>query len=271
MTVLRAATLCLALPWHGANAADATADDLLATLRMPDLLAAMRVEGLGYAEDMSAGVLLGSSHTAWMDEVGRLYDTDTMLGFVADAVDADMTAPEIAEATAFFSGAPGNEIVALEASARMAITDPGVEETARAAYLDLVGGGSDHLRAIRDFVEVNDLLERNVAGALTTTYQFYAGMADSGFVEMSEDDIIAEVWAQEPELRSDTETWLYGYLVMAYQPLSPDQIAEYTAFSQTPAGQSLNAALFEGFDTMFATISYSLGRRFGQISGATDL
>jgi hypothetical protein len=270
MTLLRAAALCVALPWP-VSAAGPSAEDLLATLRMPDLLAAMRVEGLGYAEEMSDGTLLGSSRAAWMDAAEALYDPGTMMTFVADAVAAGMSAPQIAEATAFFSQSPGADIVALEASARMAITDPDIEEAARAAYVDMAADDPPYLRAIRDFVEVNDLLERNVAGALTTTYQFYAGLSDSGFMEMSEDDIISDVWAQEAELRADTETWLYGYLVMAYQPLSPEDIAEYTAFSQTGAGQALNAALFDGFDRMFAAISYSLGRRFGQISGATDL
>ena len=102
-------------------------------------------------------------------------------------------------------------------------------------------------------------MEFNVAGGLTANLRFYRGLAEGGAIEMSEAEMLSEVWSQEAEVRADTEEWLMAYLLMAYAPLSDAEIAEYVALSGTPAGQELNRALFAGFDGMYADLSYALG------------
>jgi hypothetical protein len=71
--------------------------------------------------------------------------------------------------------------------------------------------------------------------------------------------MLAEVWGQEPELRRDTIEWLYSFQLSAYAGLQDADIEAYSAFSATPAGANLNAALFAAFDEVFNQLSYELG------------
>jgi hypothetical protein len=77
---------------------------------------------------------------------------------------------------------------------------------------------------------------------------------------MSESDILADVWAQEPEIRANTEEWLYSYLLMAYQPLGVEGLNAYEQIMATAEGRAMNAALFESFDQMYVAISRELGQ-----------
>ena len=58
---------------------------------------------------------------------------------------------------------------------------------------------------------------------------------------------------------------------MAYRPLSDDEIAAYTALSETPEGQALNTALFATYDAMFVTISRDLGLAAAQFMAGEDI
>ena len=151
------------------------------------------------------------------------------------------------------------------------MSDPAVEDVARATYLDFAARDDPQLEPTRQFVEVNDLLERNVMGAMSSNFHFYRGMAEGGALEMDEGMMLADVWSQEDELRSDTEAWLYGFLLMAYRPLEPADLKAYIVFSETAAGQALNSALFEEFDVMFGQISYGMGLGLGRAMMAHEL
>ena len=117
----------------------------------------------------------------------------------------------------------------------------------------------------------NDLIEANVAGALNASYRFYAGLVEGGAIEMTESEILADVWSQEEETRTDTTEWLYGFLLMAYQPLDADQMDAYVALSASPEGRALNRALFDAFNKMYDDISYGLGLAVAQQMRGQDL
>jgi hypothetical protein len=97
---------------------------------------------------------------------------------------------------------------------------------------------------------------------LNASLAFYQGMAEvAAFQEaMPEDQMLADVWAQEPEVRAETVDWLFPYLALAYKPLSDADLAVYQDFSGSPAGQAVNAALFAAFDAVFVAVSLDLGR-----------
>ncbi len=121
------------------------------------------------------------------------------------------------------------------------------------------------------YVEANDLVEYNVAGALTANLRFYRGLAEGGMLDMSEEEMLAQVWEQEEEIRADTAEWLMSYLMMAYAGLSDADIEAYIALSKTPAGQALNRGLFAGFDGMYADLSYALGLAVAQQAQGEEL
>ncbi|WP_375260221.1 hypothetical protein [Citreimonas sp.] len=253
-TVL-ALALCAALP---ARAQDAR--DLYDLLRLDDLLAVMRLEGLAYGQELGADMLGPNAGAGWTDLLEEIYDTERMESLVearfTAAIDEDAVEPLIA----YFDGADGREIVSLEIAAREALIDDAVEEAARERYLELALDEDDtRLDRIERFVEAGDLVEANVAGALNSSLRFYSGLVDGGAIAMSEDEILREVWSTEEETRADTREWVYGFLLMAYRPLEADALAEYVDLAETDAGRALNAALFEAFNAMYDDISYALG------------
>lgn len=148
----------------------------------------------------------------------------------------------------------------MELAARREMIDDDVESAAREAFQGLDGSADPRLALLDAFVDANDLLESNVVGALNASYEFYLGLADGGAIAMSEDEILAEVWSQEPDTRADSREWLYAYLLMAYAPMSDAALGDYIDMSSTPEGRAMNRALFAGFNGMYDQISYALGR-----------
>jgi hypothetical protein len=130
-----------------------------------------------------------------------------------------------------------------------------------------IGAEDPRLDLLTAFIETNDLVERNVSGALNSNFAFYRGLSEGGAfeVEIPEELMLSEVWGQEPELRRDTIEWLYSFQLSAYSGLEDADIEAYTAFSATDAGTALNAALFAAFDTVFNQLSFELGRRGGGV------
>jgi uncharacterized protein DUF2059 len=247
------------------------ADNLSRVLRLSDVIAIMHDEGLDYADDLNNDMLAGQGGAFWNDSIKRLYDPDRIEATLRDSIAAEMDGAQIAQAVAFFETELGQRILTLETSARAAMFDPDVEEIARANYHSLATSEDARLAAVTRFVEVNDLLGLNVAGALTSNYQFYRGLVDGEAMSLSEDEILTEVWQQEQEITDDTTGWLFGFLLMAYRPLSMDEIESYIAFSDSSAGRALNRALFDGFDIVYSAISYELGLSVARVMKSSDL
>ncbi|UYV39120.1 DUF2059 domain-containing protein [Rhodobacteraceae bacterium D3-12] len=191
--------------------------------------------------------------------MARIYDAEKMAASVQKGLDAEIAPEHLAPLLAFFTGPTGKRIVAQEIAARRAFLDEAAEEAARAAFREAGETLDGRLKLLRAYVEANGLVEFNVAGALTANLRFYRGLAEGGAVDMSEDDMLSEVWGQEAEIRNDTEEWLLSYLLMAYGPLTDAEVASYVALSKTPEGKALNRALFAGFDAMYGDLSYALG------------
>jgi hypothetical protein len=99
-------------------------------------------------------------------------------------------------------------------------------------------------------------------------------MSDGGAfddAQMTEAEMLADVWSQEPDIRAETEGWLYPFLALAYEPLSDADIEAYLAFSESQAGQAMNAALFAAFDKVFSDISRDLGRAVAEMLSGRDI
>jgi hypothetical protein len=196
--------------------------------------------------------------------VALIYDPATMRSrFEAGLVEALAGSDaELAAIEAFFTSETGQTALRLEVEARRALLDPQVEDAAKLAWEDLRDGGEPRADQLSRFVEANDLIESNVMGAMNANLAFYRGLSESGALatEMTEDQMLSDVWAQESDVRAETTDWLYPFLALAYQPLSDDQVDAYIAFSESAAGNSLNGALFAAFDKVFSQISLDLGR-----------
>jgi hypothetical protein len=250
-------------------------EDLSRLLRLDEVMAVMRDEGLDYGRDLEAELFPGTGGVRWTGAVGDIYDSDAMLRRFEQVFAPRMAAdPEALDATLdFFGSERGQRIVELEIAARRALLDEAVEEVAEARVEEMRRTDDPRLDLITRYAEVNDLIEQNVAGALNSNLAFYRGMVEGGAFEggLTEDEMLADVWSREGEIRDDTADWLLPFLAMAYDPLSDDDLRAYVAFSETAPGQTLNAALFASFDALFGDLSRDLGRAAAQMISSQDL
>lgn len=237
----------------------APSDDLLDALGVPQIVDIMRDEGIEYGDTLARDMVPGGATAGWDATMRRIYDEDRMIATVREVFAREFGDADAAPLLEFFTSETGEQIVRLELSARDAMREDEIEDAARDAFRDLEGSGSETLGAISDFVEANDLVEANLVGALNANYMFYLGLVDGGALQMTESDILTEVWSSEEETREDTREWVFGFLLMAYRPLAEGVVEDYTELSRTEAGRALNRALFAGFNKMYDDISYALG------------
>jgi hypothetical protein len=244
------------------------------TLMLGDVIGVMHEEGIDYALGLEGEMFPGRGGATWSDTVAQVYDRDEMeRAFVERLATEFASTDHIDSVIAFFGSERGQRILELELSARRAMLDDTVEEAARDQLDELRADDAPFLHDLRAFAEANELVESNVAGAMNSNFAFYFGLIDGGAMgyDLTEDQVIADVWGQEEAIRAETETWLYSYLALAYQPLDSDDLAAYTEFSLTPEGAALNRALFAAFDTLFTGISRNLGLAAARYLSGQDI
>ncbi|MFZ3584601.1 DUF2059 domain-containing protein [Loktanella sp. DJP18] len=246
---------------------------LFDALGLPDMIAIMREEGLAYGDEIATDLLSTTTNAKWDETVSDIYDLDRMRDGAAAALDAALAGNDVDAMLAFFTSDLGAEIITLETSARRALLDDAVDEAAKQSAGVALEADTPRSQLVTRFVETNDLIDTNVVGAMNANFAFYMGLQDGGAfdAELTEDQVLTDVNDQEPQIRQNTTEWVYGFLMMAYQPLSDDELQAYIDFSATEPGQQLNAAMFDAFDQMFVTISRQLGRASAEYMAGQDI
>lgn len=258
-TLAFALTACALFAAVGPVHADA--DELFDAMGLPRILEIMRDEGLSYGESIEEDLFPGRGGAGWTAAVGRIYATDRMEDEMRADFEAGLTDTDLDPLIAFFDSERGQRIVEVEISARRAIMDEDIEDAAREAGAALETEDPERFGLLMEFVEANDLVEQNVAGAMNSNYAFYMGLMDGDAFggTLTEPEVLRDVWEQEPEIRADTEAWVLGYLGLAYGPLPPEDLEAYIALSESREGRALNNAMFSAFGAMFERISRELG------------
>lgn len=254
-----ATAVTFALP---AVAQDTDADALFDLLMLPDIIDIMREEGVSYGDTIGEDLFGGPPTAEWATTVAQIYDYDRMVDMVRIDFEASLDEVDLTPMIEFFGSDQGQMIVGLEVSARRALLDDAVEDASKDAAAIAAADDNPRLALVGEFVETNNLIETNVAGALNSNLAFYNGLLDGNAFggALSEDQILTDVWSQEGEIRDNTSEWIYSFLFMAYAPLEDEDLQAYIAFSETEAGSDINRAMFESFDRLFIGISRSLGR-----------
>lgn len=244
--------------------AEVKVTSLAETLHIGPLMEVMRDEGLASGQNLARDMLPGGGDARWTAIVDGIYDKDRMQDvfsarFAAELADDPET---VAAATAFFGSDLGQRIITLEIEARRAMLDDAVVEAAKVLAQDMFADEDPRIVLLQDLTEASDLVELNVMGGLNGNFAFMKGMADAGgpSARLTEEEMLADVWGGEREVRAQTTEWLYAYFALAYQPLDDDDLRDYTDFWRSPAGKKTNAALFAAFDELFTGISGDLGR-----------
>jgi len=251
----------LSAPVFAQTETEAQVDRLFAALGMPEMMEIMREEGLEYGASIGTDMLPGGISAEWEAAVSSIYDVEIMAEEVRGTLVEALDGADIETMIAFFEAPTGVEIINLEVSARRALLDDAVEEASKESAALAAADNTPRFQLISEFVEVNDLIESNVVGALNSSYAFYMGLIDGGAMPagITAETALQDVWAQEGDIRANTSEWVYSFLMLAYQPLTDDALQDYIAFSQSDAGRDLNDALFLAFNGMFDDISRALG------------
>ena len=269
--IVTALALCLMAGQVAGQVAGQNARDLIYAMGLREMVEIMQVEGIEYGESLADELFPDTDRSAWKATVQRLHDTAAMEALVLSAYERALGETDVSEMLVFFNEGAGAQIVQRELEARRAMVDPTVEDAALERYRAEIGKETPRLLQIETFANANDLVEANVTGALNASYQFYAGLVDGGAFNLTESEIIRDIWSQEDDTRTDSREWVYGFLLLAYGTLDNDVMEEHVALTQTEAGQAVNQALFAGFNAMYNELSYAIGLAAAQQMQMTDL
>lgn len=230
-------------------------DDLLEALGSDALIDVLREEFLDYGDTVGDAMLPDGGGAAWRGILERLYDPSLMQVRVRSAMEKSFGSADIAELITFYQSERGQRIVEAELAGRRYLLLEGAQEAAEAACLE----PTERAEALLEFAQVNDLLERNVAGTLNSDLAFYRGLIAGGVFEMNEEEVLAEIQARVPEIRVSLEAWISAYLCVALGDLPEGDLVAYTAFSKTDEGIAFNRAIFEGYGALTEDLSYAIG------------
>lgn len=254
---------------------DTTVAGLTRTMQIDALFTLLREEGRVNGMALEKEMFPDSGGPQWMAALDAIYDLPRLRQAFDTALSAELgTDPDtIAQIVAFFGSPRGQRILTLEIEGRRTLLDEAAKEAAQVAADKMTTARDPRMALIKRLVAAGDLIEMNVAGAMSGNLAFMQGMAEAGAYggQMTEDQMRSDVWGQEDQVRSDAETWLYPYLALAYQPLADADLQAYIDFSESAAGKKLNAALFTAFDAVFRQVSLDLGRAAGRAMMGTDI
>ena len=240
-------------------ASEAELDELFSALRTGEILQILADEGITDGEDLRQDMLGGRGGLGWNAALATIYSQPRMEAEFRASFDDVLADTDITPLLDFFASDLGERVTLYEVEGRRAMADDDVEEAAKSAYAAM-DKSSKRIGLLDQFTELNDLIDHNVAGAMTSNLAFFNGLVAGGGFEMEESEILATVWGREEEIRADTTQWLGGYLTFTYERLSDTDLETYFALSDTPAGRDLNRALFAGFYDVFKRISFDLGK-----------
>ena len=110
------------------------------------------------------------------DQVDEIYDPQWMQEQISGTFETGLTASQMDRAILFFESDVGQTVITLENSARKAFADETIKDMARENYLN-GAGGTQLYRLVGEYIDVNDLIEKNVQSSLSSDYNFFAASA----------------------------------------------------------------------------------------------
>lgn len=245
---------------YGPALADARLSVLVDVLKLNEAASILADEGIADAQSLNEDMLNGQGGPGWAAQVERIYAPALMVELVRAELGKALTGDPLEQVITFYASPLGTRIIDLENAARRAIQDPDIEGVARARYEAMQDSKDVQLEMVTDLITGGDMISRNVTSAMNSNYQFYRGLVEGQAIEMTEKEILDDVSKDIEENTQDTTEWLSSYMLMAYSPLSEDELRTYVTFSDSAPGQALNSALFAGFGKAYEDISYALGR-----------
>ena len=244
---------------------------LMDVLRIAELSQILHTEGIAFGSTLNSDWLEGQGGPAWSVQVMRIYDPERIAEGIRAGLEPALDGAALEEAITFFASDLGTQIISLENAARQALAQTVIESEARARFADLEGSDDPRLAQIERMIAAGDLVNRNVTSSLNSNYHFLRALVDGDIYVMTEEEILADVMAERDAITEDTRGWLGAFMLLAYSPLTPEQLTAYADFASSDTGRALNAGFFAGFDPLYEDISYALGRAMALNMAAEEL
>ncbi|MEJ6388570.1 hypothetical protein [Gymnodinialimonas ulvae] len=239
-----------------------------------EVLGIMAQEHYQGAEALEASMFPGEGGASWQAQIATFYSHDRLVSLFEDSFPRDaLSAEHVTVITEFMRSPVGQRLIEGEIAARRAFLDASALEQGSAALVSAMEAEDVRLETLLAFNEVNDLIHRNVSGAMNARFAFFRGLVDGGAFDddMGEDFMLDDVWSQEPAIRQDTIEWLFSFQFTAYSGLDNADLQAYVDHSLTDAGQAIIAALFVAFDDMIGALSYEMGYAAAGYIGGEDI
>jgi len=244
---------------------------LMDVLRIAELSEILHSEGIAFGSTLDRDWLDGQGGPSWSVQVARIYDPARISEAIRAGLEPALEGPLLEETITFFATDPGAQIITLENAARRALADEAIETETRARFAALDGSDDPRLAQIERMIEAGDLVNRNVTSALNANFQFLRALVDGDVYLMTEEEILTDVMAERDAIAQDTRGWLGAFMLLAYSPLTLEELTAYADFATGEAGRALNTGLFAGFDPLYGDISYALGRAMARSMAAEEL
>lgn len=243
-----------------------TADRVIAALRLDALSDVLAAEIAASGDPLGGAVPGAAPDDGWGVIAARIAPADRVRQGVRDGIAAEVASlddpaarADLAQALAFWESPLGQRTLALEHTARRALTDPGAETAARAAFDAAATQGAPRVDQVRRLMTAADLVEPAVAASLNIALASMQGIRDNGGFPADDADLAQDVWLQEPEIRADQAGWLEALLFLSTGPLTDAEMDQLIAEAATPGAQRLNRIVDAAATAVFVGIARDLG------------
>ncbi|TBN39525.1 DUF2059 domain-containing protein [Paracoccus subflavus] len=234
------------------------------TMRLDDLAPLIRDEAVAEGALMGETLFPGGETDRWAEIVAAIHDPARLRVLFVAGMTAALAGTDLRDLQAgldFYRGDLGQRLLELEIVARRAMLNEAVEDAARAAFARAQQDGTHRAELIARLIDTADLVEPNVASGLNAAIAFAQAFQGAGGLPMpmTQEEILTDAWAREPQLRADAQDWIGAYLFLAYAPLTDAQLETAIAFAGSPGGRAIARLMLAGFDTAFLQVSRDMG------------
>ena len=205
---------------------------------------------------------------AWRTAAEGRFRADEIFETAAVRMEGTLTPDEIAGLEDYLSDGLGARVTALEAAAQ----DPdnaAQVEAEKQAYLDSLGSDfAERFDLLEDCAQALQMIETSVAMVLNISYSISSGMMATGQLPgmTSEEDILASLAKQEPQIRAVVERNVLSSLAYTYRDLSDAELRAYTAFLQSEPAKAIYAVMDRAIEDVVRRDSRALGRDLIKLS-----
>lgn len=234
------------------------------TMRMDDLAPLIRDEAVADGARM-AGTLFPRGGTGrWAGIVAAIHDPARLRALFVAGMAAALPATDPRDVKAgldFYRSDLGRRLLDREIVARRAMLNPAVEDAARAAFAKARRDDDRRAGQIMRLIDSADLVEPNVVSALNAGIAFARAFQGAGGLPMPmrPEEILADAWSREPQVRAEARDWIGSYLFLAYAPLTDAQLETAIDFAASPGGRAVSRLMLAGFDAALMQVSRDMG------------